>query len=182
LFYRHRGGAVAEFYSCVQRSGVFSVELKSRLTSSHVNDAVVELLRDYTHAVDDGVSPTSPTFYALLGDGVEWVATRWQCVVSAYNKAFALQQSARLQFDITDAGAIRAFVDNVVRLQCAAVASPTHATGWTLAPLDVAGNRITAQRMLAPTSACVVVQCGDASAPAQCPCRHQAHLQPQQEQ
>lgn len=164
LFYRHRGGAVTEFNSCVQRSGVFSVELKSRLSSTHVNEAVVELLRDYTHTVDDGVSPTAPTFYALLGDGVEWVATRWQCVVSAYYKAFALQQSARFQFDITDATAIRPFVDNVVRLLCAAVASPTHPTGWTLAPLDVAaGNRITAQRVLAATSACVVVQCSDAS-------------------
>jgi hypothetical protein len=56
------------------------------------------------------------------------------------------------------------FVDNIVRLLTSAVASPTHATGWDVAPLDVVGGAcITAERVLAATSACVVVQCADAT-------------------
>jgi hypothetical protein len=161
LFYRH-DHAVAEFNSCVQRRGVFAVELKSRMTERHVSEASVELLRDYTHTVDAGVSRTAPIFYSLMGDGVEWIAMRWQCVVDGYSKAFAQERSAQFQLDLTSVDTVRPFVGNVVRLLTAAVASPTHATGWDLAPLDVANERIVADRVLAATSACVVVQCSDA--------------------
>lgn len=162
LFYRH-DSSVAEFNSCVQRRGVFAVELKSRMSKRHVDEAIVELLRDYAHTVDAGVSRTAPTFYALMGDGIEWVATRWRCVVDGYSKAFALERSALFQLDVTDANAAYAFVENVVRLLSGAVASPMHATGWTLAPLDVGDVLVIADRVLAATSGCVVVQCGDAT-------------------
>jgi hypothetical protein len=162
LFYRH-DHAVAELNSCVQRRGVFAVELKSRMSKRHMDEATVELLRDYAHTVDAGVSRTAPTFFALMGDGVEWVATCWRCVVDGYSKAFA-------------SGAIGAVSAGCDRCRYGSSVCGEHRpsahgrdgvtdkpTGWDLAPLDVAGELIIADRVLAATSACVVVQCGDAT-------------------
>jgi ketosteroid isomerase-like protein len=78
LFYRH-DHAVAEFNSCVQRRGVFAVELKSQMTKRHVDEATVELLRDYTHTVDAGVVAHRADL--LRTDGrrrQSGIAMRWQ--------------------------------------------------------------------------------------------------------
>jgi hypothetical protein len=54
-------------------------------------------------------------------------------VVDPYSKAFAQERSSQVQLDLTGVDTVRPFVDNIVRLLTAAVASPTHATGWDLA-------------------------------------------------
>lgn len=155
LFYRHHQ-AVANLNSCVQRHGIFAVELKSRMTSEkHVNEAIVELMRDFTHTVDAGVSRIAPIFVALMGDGVEWIATRWRSVYDAYSKAFALERSVPFRLDLTDANTVRPFVDNIVRLLTSATLSTTQATGWNPPPLELAGERVVADRVLAATNACV---------------------------
>jgi hypothetical protein len=162
LLFRHAPGAevMSRFGSCQQRNGLLSIELKSVLDGSHENLAQVELLRDYGHTIGQGGEAEKPQFFGLAGDGVSWIASRWQTVFSSVEKPFRCDKSERFELDLSRRDSVRA-----LRLVLGAIAREcSSTTGWSVDPLDVGDRRFNVVRVLAATKSCVVAECGASGA------------------
>jgi hypothetical protein len=168
LLFKHAPGAevLSRFGSCQQRNGLLSIELKSVLDGSHENLAHVELLRDYGHTIGQGGEAEKPQFFGLAGDGVSWIASRWQFVFSSVEKPFRCDKSERFVLDLSRRDSVRAFVERVLRLVSGAIARERRSTtGWSVDPLDVGDQRFNVVRVLAATKSCVgVAECGASGA------------------
>lgn len=161
LFYVHSDGSPPDrLNACMQRNGVLSIELKSVLDLEHAKLAMVELLRDFAHTVGEGVEQEKCDFYGLMGDGVDWIATRWQTVFSAIELPFHAQQSARFSLNLNDDDSLRQFVSHTLSLRAAAVRRSKHATGWNVPPFRAAsGQVVDVRRVVGITESCVVAEC-----------------------
>jgi hypothetical protein len=167
LLFRHAPGAevLSRFGSCQQRNGLLSIELKSVLDGSHESVAHVELLRDYGHTIGQGGEAEKPQFFGLAGDGVSWIASRWQTVFSSVEKPFRCDKSERFELDLSRRDSVRAFVERVLRLVSGAIVRGLRSkTGWSVDPLDVGGRRFEVVRVLAATKSCVVAECSASGA------------------
>jgi hypothetical protein len=163
LFYVHSDGSPPDrLNACMQRNGVLSIELKSILDLEHAKLAMVELLRDFAHTVGEGVEREKCDFYGLMGDGVDWIATRWQTVFSAIELPFHAQQSERFSLNLDDDDSLRQFVSRTLSLRAAAVRRSKHSTGWNVPPFCAAASgqvAVDVRRVVGITESCVVAEC-----------------------
>lgn len=160
LFYVHSGTPPNSLNACVQRNGVCSIELQSVLDNEHDRLAMAELLRDFAHTVGQGIEATKGTFFGLMGDGVTWVATRWEVVMGSIAKPFRAVRSERFSLNLNDDVSLAAFVTRVLRLRAAAAQRMRHSTGWTmLAVVPAQDTSFIVERVLGVTDSCVVAQC-----------------------
>jgi hypothetical protein len=148
------------FRHAPQRNGLLSIELKSVLDGSHESVAHVELLRDYGHTIGRGGEAEKPQFFGLAGDGVCWIASRWQTVFSSVEKPFRCDKSERFELDLSRRDSVRAFVERVLRLVSGAIVRGRRSrTGWSVGLLKVGDRRFSVVRALAATQSCVVAEC-----------------------
>jgi hypothetical protein len=90
-----------------------------------------------------------------MGDGVDWIATRWRTVFSQIEKPFAVQVCQRFTLDLDNDESVRVFVSHVLAVRAAAAQQKRHLTGWKVPPFSA----VEPCKVLAVTGSCVVAEC-----------------------